>query len=127
MRPPFFYIAIVTTNMFHKYVAVVWTQVSFLEKEVSAEAEMMMAPPGSNSPLFTYTSDLADDSASSGRSRSTASSVNQPLPGEQAMPPAPPVMQEAANRAPPKRMDPSFPWPEYALNPRVEGDKNLGE
>lgn len=67
----------------------------------TAEAEMMMAPSGSNSALFTYTSDLADDSASSGRSRSTASSVNQPLPGEQAMPPAPPVMQEGANRAPP--------------------------
>lgn len=38
------------------------------------------------------------DSASSGRSSST-SAVNQPLPGEQAMPPALPVMQEAANRA----------------------------
>lgn len=59
------------------------------------------APEGSNSALFTYTSDLADDSASSGRSRNTGSSVNQPLPGEQAMPPAPPVMQETANRAPP--------------------------
>jgi hypothetical protein len=57
--------------------------------------------PDGNLKVATYTSDLADDSASSGRSRSTASSVNQPLPGEQAMPPAPPVMQEGANRAPP--------------------------
>lgn len=52
----------------------------------------------SSSELFTYTSDFdLEDSASSGRSRST-SSVNQPIPGEQAMPPALPVMQEAANQ-----------------------------
>ena len=41
---------------------------------------------------FTYTSDMVEDSGSSGRSRST-SSVNQPLQGEQALP----VMQEAAS------------------------------
>ncbi|EEF26853.1 ATP synthase alpha subunit mitochondrial, putative [Ricinus communis] len=42
----------------------------------------------SSSALFTYTSDLEEeDSIGSGRSRST-SSVNQPIPGEQAMPPA---------------------------------------
>lgn len=70
----------------------------------------------SNSALFTYTSDLAEDSASSGRSRSTASSVNQPLQGEQAMPPALPVMQEAANRAPPY-----VPYP-YPLNEIIGGD-----
>ncbi|KAK7370566.1 hypothetical protein VNO78_37468 [Psophocarpus tetragonolobus] len=46
----------------------------------------------SHSELFTYTSDMED----SGRSSST-SAVNQPLPGEQAMPPALPVMQEAAS------------------------------
>ncbi|CAI8600588.1 unnamed protein product [Vicia faba] len=49
----------------------------------------------SPSDLFTYTSDMLEDSASSGHSSST-SAVNQPLPGEQAMPPALPVMQEAA-------------------------------
>jgi hypothetical protein len=61
------------------------------------------AAESSISALFTYTSDsyLVEDSASSGRSRSTTSSVNQPLQGEQATPPALPVMQEAANQAPP--------------------------
>jgi len=38
--------------------------------------------------------------SSSGRSNSTRS-VNQPQPGEQAMPPARPVVQEAANQGPP--------------------------
>nr|AOT98967.1 hypothetical protein [Oryza rhizomatis] len=70
----------------------------------------------SNSALFTYTSDLAEDLVSSGRSRSTASSVNQPLQGEQAMPPALPVMQEAANRAPPY-----VPYP-HQLNEIIGGD-----
>lgn len=56
------------------------------------------AAESTHSDLFTYTSDMVEDSASSGRSIST-SSVNQPLPGEQAMPPALPVMQEAANQA----------------------------
>nr|AOT98978.1 hypothetical protein [Oryza rufipogon]ATA66825.1 hypothetical protein [Oryza sativa Indica Group] len=100
----------------------------------------------SNSALFTYTSDLAEDSVSSGRSRSTASSsfqestgemdalmasttpsaprtpsggepsVNQPLPGEQAMPPALPVMQEAANRA-----LPYAPYP-YPVDEIIGGD-----
>nr|AOT98968.1 hypothetical protein [Oryza rufipogon] len=70
----------------------------------------------SNSALFTYTSDLAEDSVSSGRSRSTASSVNQPLQGEQAMPPALPVMQEAANRTPPY-----VPYP-HQLNEIIGGD-----
>ncbi|CAK8576152.1 unnamed protein product [Lathyrus sativus] len=58
------------------------------------------------STLFTYTSDLVEDSGSSGRSRST-STVNQPLPGEQAMPPALPVMQEAANQEAPV----PYPYP----------------
>jgi hypothetical protein len=66
----------------------------------------------SPSDLFTYTSDMLEDSASSGRSSST-SAVNQPLPGEQAMPPALPVMQEAANRA--------LPYP-YQNNEIIGGD-----
>jgi len=66
----------------------------------------------SPSDLFTYTSDMLEDSASSGRSSST-SAVNQPLPGEQAMPPALPVMQEAANRA--------LPYP-YQNNDIIGGD-----
>jgi len=41
--------------------------------------------PGASSELFTYTSDLEEDSASSGRSGST-SSVNQPIPREHAGP-----------------------------------------
>ena len=49
-------------------------------------------PEPSHSEWFTYTSDMVEDSGSSGRSRST-SSVNQPLQGEQALP----VMQEAAS------------------------------
>ena len=65
-----------------------------------------------DSDLFTYTSDMLEDSASSGRSSST-SAVNQPLPGEQAMPPALPVMQEAANRA--------LPYP-YQNNEIIGGD-----
>ena len=64
------------------------------------------AAESTNSDLFTYTSDLVEDSGSSGRSRST-STVNQPLPGEQAMPPALPVMQEAANQAAPV----PYPYP----------------
>ncbi|CAI8608475.1 unnamed protein product [Vicia faba] len=63
----------------------------------------------SPSDLFTYTSDMLEDSASSGRSSST-SVVNQPLPGEQAMPPALPVMQEAA-----------LPYP-YQNNEIIGGD-----
>ncbi|KAG4918003.1 hypothetical protein JHK82_057419 (mitochondrion) [Glycine max] len=55
---------------------------------------------------------MLEDSASSGRSSST-SAVNQPLPGEQAMPPALPVMQEAANRA--------LPYP-YQNNEIIGGD-----
>ena len=43
-------------------------------------------------------------------------SVNQPLPGEQAMPPALPVMQEAANRAPPYA-----PYP-YPVDEIIGGD-----
>jgi hypothetical protein len=74
------------------------------------------AAESSNSALFTYTSDLVEDSASSGRSRSTTSSVNQPLQGEQATPPALPVMQEAANRAPPY-----VPYP-HQLNEIIGGD-----
>ena len=66
----------------------------------------------SPSDFFTYTSDMLEDSASSGRSSST-SAVNQPLPGEQAMPPALPVMQEAANRA--------LPYP-YQNNEIIGGD-----
>lgn len=66
----------------------------------------------SPSDLLTYTSDMLEDSASSGRSSST-SAVNQPLPGEQAMPPALPVMQEAANRA--------LPYP-YQNNEIIGGD-----
>lgn len=42
-------------------------------------------PGDASSGWFTYTSDLEEDSASSGRSRST-SSVNQPIPREQAGP-----------------------------------------
>ncbi|CAI8608525.1 unnamed protein product [Vicia faba] len=64
------------------------------------------AAESTNSDLFTYTSDLVEDSGSSGRSRST-STVNQPLPGEQAMPPTLPVMQEAANQAAPV----PYPYP----------------
>jgi len=71
------------------------------------------AAESSQSALFTYTSDLVEDSASSGRSRSTASSVNQPLQGA---PPALPVMQEAANRAPPY-----VPYP-HPLNEIIGGD-----
>jgi len=74
------------------------------------------AAESSNSALFTYTFDLVEDSASSGRSRSTTSSVNQPLQGEQATPPALPVMQEAANRAPPY-----VPYP-HQLNEIIGGD-----
>ncbi|CAK8576168.1 unnamed protein product [Lathyrus sativus] len=66
----------------------------------------MMPHGAAESTLFTYTSDLVEDSGSSGRSRST-STVNQPLPGEQAMPPALPVMQEAANQAAPV----PYPYP----------------
>lgn len=69
----------------------------FLATEGGLSMANYMMPHGaaesSNSDLFTYTSDLVEDSASSGLS----SSVNQPLPGQQAMPPALPVMQEAAN------------------------------
>ncbi|CAI8601388.1 unnamed protein product [Vicia faba] len=64
------------------------------------------AAESTNSDLFTYTRDLVEDSGSSGRSRST-STVNQPLPREQAMPPALPVMQEAANQAAPV----PYPYP----------------
>lgn len=53
--------------------------------------------------LFTYTSDMLEDMASSGRSSST-SAVNQPLPGEQAIPPAYPVGEQAGPAVPP---DPS--------------------
>ena len=49
-------------------------------------------PEPSHSEWFTYTSDMVEDSGSSGRSRST-SSVNQPLQGEQALP----VMRKAAS------------------------------
>ena len=48
-----------------------------------------------HSDLFTYTSDMVEDSASSGHSRSTPS-VNQPLQGEQAMPPALPAGEAEA-------------------------------
>ena len=50
-----------------------------------------------DSELFTYTSDMLEDSASSEHSNST-SAVNQPLPGEQAMPVMP---QQAAPQVPP--------------------------
>lgn len=57
--------------------------------------ELELLQRASSSEWFTYTSDLEENSsASGGHSRSTES-VNQP--GEQAMPPALPVMQEAAN------------------------------
>ncbi|KAL4340401.1 hypothetical protein GQ457_08G031000 [Hibiscus cannabinus] len=53
-------------------------------------------PGNASSELFTYTSDLEEDSASSGRSIST-SSVNQPIPREQAGPSnAVPAPQPAA-------------------------------
>lgn len=65
-----------------------------------------------HSDWFTYTDDMLEDSASSGRSSST-SAVNQPLPGEQATPPALPVMQEAAL--------PYVPYP-YQKNEIIGGD-----
>lgn len=59
-----------------------------------------------DSDLFTYTSDMLEDSASSGRSSST-SAVNQPLPGEQAMPPANPAGEQAGPDNPEVPEDPS--------------------
>ncbi|KAK7377775.1 hypothetical protein VNO80_03207 [Phaseolus coccineus] len=49
--------------------------------------------------LFTYTSDMVEDLANSRHSIST-SSVNQPLPGEQAMGPANPVASRKAKDGP---------------------------
>lgn len=91
----------------------------FLATEGGLSMANSMMPHGaaesSNSSLFTYTTDLVEDSASSRHSRST-SSVNQPLPGEQAMPPAP-VMQEAANQALP---DVRYPHDEIIGGDSVE-------
>nr|QHI41674.1 ribosomal protein S4 [Paraprenanthes diversifolia] len=74
--------------------------------------ESLSAVP-SHSDWFTYTDDMLEDSASSGRSSST-SAVNQPLPGEQATPPALPVMQGA-------RTLPYVPYP-YDPEEVIGGD-----
>lgn len=78
--------------------------------------ESLSAVP-SHSDLFTYTEDMLEDSASSGRS--SPSAVNQPLRREQATPPALPVMQEAANW--------TLPYARYPYNPElvIGGDSVL--
>jgi hypothetical protein len=71
------------------------------------------AAESTSSEWLTYTTDMLEDSGSSGRSGST-STVNQPLPGAQAAPPALPVMQEAAANQP-------VPYP-YPYNEFIGGD-----
>ncbi|KAI3671275.1 hypothetical protein L2E82_53463 [Cichorium intybus] len=72
----------------------------FLGIPVAFSAGDSLSAGPSHSSWFTYTDDMLESPACSGRSSST-SAVNQPLPGEQATPPARPVMQGAANRTMP--------------------------
>nr|AOT98972.1 transmembrane protein [Oryza rufipogon] len=84
-----------------------------------AGPEGSAAPPSSSFQESTGEMDalMASTTPSAPRTPSGGEpSVNQPLPGEQAMPPALPVMQEAANRAPPYA-----PYP-YPVDEIIGGD-----
>jgi len=83
--------------------------ISFGVPVAFSAGESLSAVP-SHSDWFTFTEDMLEDSASSGRSSST-SAVNQPLPGEQATPPA----------LPGARTPPYTPYP-YGPEEVIGGD-----
>nr|AXA11910.1 cytoplasmic male sterile related protein [Oryza sativa Indica Group] len=85
----------------------------------AGEIALALTPPSSSFQESTGEMDalMASTTPSAPRTPSGGEpSVNQPLPGEQAMPPALPVMQEAANRAPPYA-----PYP-YPVDEIIGGD-----
>ncbi|PNX72553.1 ATPase subunit 1 [Trifolium pratense] len=81
----------------------------------SSSVSTVAAAESTRSEWFTYTSDMVEDSASSGRRSASTSSVNQPPMREQA---TPPVMQEAAaNMA---AAGPVYPHNEFVGGDSVE-------